>query len=224
MHRILLLALASACVAALGGCAPFQTHTPPLQPQTPPVVAQPTMASAGGSLFIPNQHVSLFQDHRLWHPGDLVTIDIAQNASASTSDGSNLQKSSSANLGISSVLGFRPRAGKFSPSVAANSALGSKGAGSSTASTSVAADVTAMVTRVEANGVLQIAGRTNVNVDGNVRTVEITGFVRPQDIDAANVVSSDSVADMNVQYVGVGPTESAQRIPWGIRWLAKYWP
>lgn len=224
MRRTLLFTLASACLVALGGCAPFQTHTPPLQPQTPPVVAQPTMASAGGSLFIPSQHVSLFQDHRLWHPGDLVTIDVAQNASASTSDGSNLQKSGSASAAVTNVLGFTPHAGKFNPSVASSSAFGSKGAGSSTASASVAADVTAMVTRVEANGVLQIAGRTNVNVDGNVRTVEITGFVRPQDIDASNVVSSNSVADMNVQYVGIGPTESAQRVPWGIRWLAKYWP
>lgn len=217
-------ALGAAAAAALAGCAPFQTVTPPLQPQTPPAIAQPMVASVNGSLFIPGAHVSLFKDHRLWHPGDLVTIDIAQNATASTTDGSNLQKNSSAGLGISTLFGAKPHAGEFSPNVSSSSALQSKGTGSNSASNSVQAEVTAVVTRVEPNGVLNVAGRTNVNVDGNVRTVEITGLVRPQDIGPDNSVSSDAIADMNVQYVGIGPTESAQRIPGGLRWLAKFWP
>lgn len=223
MIRLAPALVAAAVAAMLAGCASFASSTPPLRPQAPPVVATPSVASVNGSLFIPDAHVSLFKDHRLWHPGDLVTINIAQNASASTSDGSNLQKGSSVGLGVTTLLGIKPHVGKFNPSVAANSSMQSKGTGSSSASASVQAQVTAMVTQVEANGVLNLAGRTNVNVDGNVRTVEITGFVRPQDIGPDNVVSSDSIAGMNVQYVGVGPTQGSQKVPGGIRWLAKFW-
>lgn len=208
----------------LAGCASHPPASQPLPPQSLPVLAEHAVASAHGSLFMPGAHVSLFKDHRLWHPGDLVTIDIAQNSSASTSDGSNLDHTSGVSVAVPTLFGVTPHIGKLSPDVSASSSLKSKGSGSNTASNSVQALVTAVVTRVEANGVLQLAGRTNVNVDGDIRAVEITGFARAQDIGSDNVVSSNDIANMNVQYLGDGPTQGAHHVSGFIRWLENIFP
>jgi len=217
-------------LAALGGCA----TTPPtqnayLKPQALPVTPQSPPASENGSVFAPNAHVSLFQDHRLWRAGDLVTIDIAQNASASTDDNSQLQRQASTDNSVSAFMGvpltFGHHAGQqFSPSFKTSDNTNFKGKGQTSASNQVQGQVTAVVTRVEANGILALRGRTDVNISGDVRSIDITGYARPQDIGPDNTVSSNDLANMNVQYVGQGPMQTAHHVPWLQNILNKYWP
>lgn len=216
--------------AALGGCA---THPPSpqayLKPQKLPVKPQSPPQAHNGSLFASNAHVSLFQDHRLWRAGDLVTIDIAQNASASTNDNSQIQRQSSNNLSAKALLGITPTAGhlnggQFSPTISTSSLSKFKGQGKTSASNNVQAEVSSVVTKVEPNDVLALYGRTDVNVNGDVRTIEISGYARAQDIGANNTISSNDISNMNVQYVGSGPTQSAHQVPWLTRVLNKFWP
>lgn len=216
--------------AALSGCA---THAPAdkayLKPQPLPVQAKSPTQAANGLVFSPAAHVSLFQDHRLWRQGDLVTINITQNATASTNDNAQLQRQSSAKDGVSAFLGvpltFGHHAGQqFSPSVTTNSNSKFNGKGQTSASNAVDGQVTAVVTQVEANGVLGLSGRTDVNIDGEVRTIQINGYARQQDIGPDNAVSSNQLANMTVQYVGRGATETAQRVPWMQNVLNHVWP
>lgn len=217
-------------LALLGGCAtkpPAQKSY--LKPQPLPVSPQSPPQPEQGSVFSPVAHVSLFQDHRLWRAGDLVTIDIAQNATASTNDDSQLQRQSSSNISAQALLGINPSFGgyngqKFSPTFSTSDATKFKGQGQTSASNSVQAQVTAMVTKVEPNGIIALNGRTDVNINGDVRTIDITGYARPQDIGPDNTVSSNDLSNMNVQYVGAGPTQSAHQVPWLINLLNKFWP
>lgn len=219
-----------ALLALLAGCA----TTPPgpkayLKPQSLPVAPQRASQPADGSVFSPTAHVSLFQDHRLWRAGDLVTIDIAQNASASTDDNSQIQRQSSTNASVAAFLGvpvtFGHHAGQqFSPSFDMTGNNKFKGQGLTSASNSVVAQVAAVVVQVEDNGILAVRGRTNVNVNGDVRAIAITGYIRPEDVGPDNTVSSNDIADMNVQYVGVGPTQTAHQVPWLQNTLNHYWP
>lgn len=214
----------------LAGCA----TTPPskhayLKPQPLPVKPQSTPKATDGSVFSSTAHISLFQDHRLWRSGDLVTINIAQNATASTNDNSQLQRQSSSAISAKALLGINPVAGhlngsQFSPTINTSDSTKYKGKGQTSASNSVQAQVTAMVTKVEPNGILALNGRTDVNVNGDVRTIEITGYARPQDIGPNNTVSSNNLSNMNVQYVGKGPTQSAHTVPWLLRLLNNFWP
>lgn len=214
----------------LGGCA----TTPPgpkayLKPQLLPVEPGLSPQPANGSVFSPTAHVSLFQDHRLWRVGDLVTIDIAQNASASTDDKSQVQRQSSTTASVAAFLGvpatFGHYAGtQFSPSFDMSGDNNFKGQGLTSTSNSVVAQVAAVVIQIEDNNILAVRGRTNVNVNGDVRAIAITGYIRPEDIGPDNTVSSNDIADMNVQYVGVGPTQSAHHVPWLQDTLNHYWP
>lgn len=229
MQRVV-MALALLSVALLSGCATrAPTSKAYLKPQPMPVKPQSPPSASNGSVFPPAAHVSLFQDHRLWRAGDLVTIDIAQDATASTNDNAQLQRQSTTNDSVTAFLGvpltFGHHAGQqFQPSFNTDSNNQFKGQGQTSASNTVQGQVTAVVIRVEPNGVLQLRGRTDVNIDGEVRTIQITGYARQQDIGPDNTVSSNGLANMNVQYVGVGATETAQRVPWLQNALNHFWP
>lgn len=98
------------------------------------------------------------------------------------------------------------------------------GAGSAAASNDVSGEVEAVITQVDPNGTLALSGRTNVNVNGNVSSVVVTGYASPDDITANSTISSNNIADMNVQYVGNGPINEAHQVPWLQQILSKAWP
>ncbi|MGN8158775.1 flagellar basal body L-ring protein FlgH [Salinisphaera sp. RV14] len=222
--------LTLAALAALAGCAtnPPAQHAY-LKPQAMPVKPQSSPKATGGLVFSSRSHVSLFQDHRFWRSGDLVTVNIAQNATASANDNAQLQRQSSVNDSVSAFLGVPLTVGSlngspFKPSFNTSSNNQFKGKGQTSASNQVQGQVTAVVTQVEPNGVLSLRGRTDVNIDGEVRTIQITGYARQQDIGPNNTVSSNNLANMNVQYVGTGAMQTAQRVPWMENVLNKIWP
>lgn len=228
--RGIMVAMAIAGMGVLTGCATQPpAHRAYLKPQSMPVKPESSPKATGGLVFSARSHVSLFQDHRLWRAGDLVTINITQNATASTNDNAQLQRQSSVNDSVSSFIGVPLQFGSlngspFKPSFNTSSNNKFKGQGQTSASNQVQGQVTAVVTQVEPNGVLSLRGRTDVNIDGEVRTIQITGFARQQDIGPDNTVSSNNLANMNVQYVGAGATETAQRVPWLENLLNKFWP
>ncbi len=55
-------------------------------------------------------------------------------------------------------------------------------------------------------------------------TYIVTGYASPDDITANATISSNNVADMNVQYVGNGPINDAHRVPLLQQVLDVIWP
>ena len=55
-------------------------------------------------------------------------------------------------------------------------------------------------------------------------SIVVTGYASPDDIAANTTISSNNVADMNVQYVGNGPINAAHQVPWLQQVLSKAWP
>ncbi len=52
----------------------------------------------------------------------------------------------------------------------------------------------------------------------------ISGVVRPSDIQADNSVSSNLIADAQVEYTGRGPVADKQRPGWFTRFFDWVWP
>ena len=103
----------------------------------------------------------------------------------------------------------------FAPNIGTTSDQEYNGAGSAAASNDISGQVEAVITQVDPNGTLALSGRTNVNINGNVTSIVVTGYASPDDITANRTISSNKVADMNVQYVGDGPILSgAHTVPW----------
>jgi flagellar L-ring protein FlgH len=222
-----LLPLAAA--AGLAAC----THAPlpisMVKPAEFPVTVAPQVASTDGSVFPSATSGSLYEPRRDWRPGDLVTINIVTSATAANNDNASLSRKGTINNTLTSFMGVPLTFGSFkgtpfSPNINTSSDQEYTGAGAATASNDVTGQVEAVITHIDPNGTLALAGRTNVNINGNVTSIVVTGYASPDDIAANTTISSNNVADMNVQYVGNGPINDAHQVPWLQQILSKVWP
>lgn len=228
--RPIIRVAAIACLTLVAGCAttaPGKLYF--VKPSRFPVQVQPTADASLGSVFPPEATGSLYSNQRFWQTGDIVTVAVTLASSAQDNSSGGINKSSTLNLAVTKLFGVPPEIGSvagvpFSPSFAWGSNQQFSGTGSSSTSNSVTTNIAAVVTGVEPNGVLALSGRTNVNINGNVTGIEVTGYARPQDIGPNNTVSSDQLADANIQYVGTGPANSAQHVPWLQGIVSKYSP
>ncbi|MGM0369041.1 MAG: flagellar basal body L-ring protein FlgH, partial [Bacillota bacterium] len=66
------------------------------------------------------------------------------------------------------------------------------------------ADMTVKVVEKTTNGNLKIAGTKELDINGEKQQIEITGSVRPADIEADNTVESRYLANVNINYSGKG--------------------
>jgi flagellar L-ring protein FlgH len=222
------LAMLGSC--ALAGCATTAPGPAAIvKPAEFPVNVQPQAMSTDGSVFPASESGSLYEPRRDWRPGDLVTIDIVTSSTAADTDTDSLKRAGTVNNTLTSFMGVPLNFGSFngspfSPSISTSSNQTYAGAGSAAGTSNITGQVEAVITRVDPNGTLALAGRTNVNVNGNVTSILVTGYASPDDIAANTTISSNNVADMNVQYVGNGPINAAHQVPWLQQVLSKAWP
>ena len=218
------------CLGLLGGCA---TKAPGSQALVPasvfPISVSRGPTAEDGSVFPSASSGSIYEPKRDWRAGDLVAIDIVTSTTAVNNDAASLKREGTIANSVTSFFGvplnFGSLAGTpFSPTINTSSSNAYDGTGSETASNNITGEVEAVVTRVDPNGTLALEGRTNVNVNGNVNAIVVTGYASPDDITANATISSNNVADMNVQYVGNGPINDAHRVPLLQQILAKIWP
>ncbi len=215
------------CLAA---CATEAPSARSLVPATAFPIAVPRGPVAeNGSVFPATSSGSLYEPKRDWRPGDLVAIDIVTTTSATNNDATTLSRDGTVSNSVTSFFGvplnFGSLAGTpFSPNISTASSNKYAGSGTEAASNTISGTIEAVVTRVDPNGTLALEGRTNVNVNGNVTALVVTGYASPQDITANATVSSNNVAGMNVQYVGNGPVNDSHQVPLLQQVLDKIWP
>lgn len=210
---------ALAALLALAACATKPPGPPALvQPASFPIDVQPPVPVMEGSVF-PATSGSLYEPRRNWREGDLVTIDIVTSSIANNTDNAALKRTGTINDSMTSFMGVpmsfgHINGGSLQPEIAATSDQEYTGTGSASAANNISGQVEAVITHVDANGTLALAGRTNVNINGNVVSIVVTGYASPDDIAANTTISSNQVADMNVQYVGNGPVSGGHDVPW----------
>lgn len=224
------LVLGVLCAGVLAGCAtkaPGKAYF--VKPSSFPVQVQTQPEVADGSVFPVDSTGSLYGNQSFWQTGDIVTINVTLSTTAQDNDAGTLAKTSSVNDSVSGILGIAPQFGflngsRFSPSIGLSNKQSFSGKGATSGSNSVTTELAAVVTGIEPNGVLALKGHTNVNINGNVTGIEVTGYARPQDIGPNNTLNSSQLADANIQYVGVGAVNSAHHVPWLESTISRYSP
>ena len=162
--------------------------------------------------------LELFRDHRAWQVGDIVTIAITQNASATKNVSQNLGRSDSiastlSNLfGLPTAFGHSSKSTQFNPNISYNSANTLAGSGATAQSDSVATTVSAMVRRIQPNGDLVVAGSDEIKLVGGKEFIRIAGVVRPEDIQFGNIIDSTQMADAQIEFSGDGETYLAPKM------------
>ena len=167
-----------------------------------------------GSLYTSQSYFAdLARDPRASRVGDLLTVIVAENASALTSGATSQSRNSDTDASIGSLFGrmgaLRPLPNLFNQS--RESSL--DGQASTSRQTNVTAVITAHVTHVMPNGNLVIEGAKEVAVNSERQLVWIRGVVRQPDLQQDNSVGSDRIAMLDLRVNGRGVVAAAIKRP-----------
>jgi flagellar L-ring protein precursor FlgH len=232
----------SACLAVLGfalsACSAVDRlenigEAPKLSPVTNPVmqkgyqpVTMPTEQAPAGprmanSLWTPGSR-SFFHDPRASHVGDILTIDITIADAAKLSDTTSRTRANSDDANLTNFFGLESELANALPNAADPSSLvkmGSNtsnvGSGSVNRSENVNLTLAGLVTQVLPNGNLVVNGHQQVRVNYELRDLQISGIVRPEDITSNNTVNLSQIAEARVSYGGKGQITDVQQPRYG---------
>jgi len=184
--------------------------TPPPAPPTP------------GSLWTDTGRLAdMVADYKASRVGDLVTISVAQNLSASSTGNVATNRTFSASSGITALPGNLKTtsvSNLFSPS----SAQALTGKAQATSQTSLSTTLTGRVAAVLPTGTLVVEAEREITMNNQHETVILRGLVRPGDLDATNTVASNSVGDLEVEVKGKGIISEGTRPPNPIvKWILR---
>jgi flagellar L-ring protein FlgH len=163
------------------------------------------------SLYQENTYKPLVSDFKAHHRGDVVTVMVVENSSASST--ANTSTGRDANVGFDIETPGKSRIGgiKF------NNQL--DGRGQTLREGKVLAQITVTVRDITDNGDLLVAGEQLLEVNNERQQIKVEGRIRPQDLSDANVVLSTRIADAKISYVGYGDLSDRQRPGWWHRVL-----
>lgn len=178
-------------------------------------------ASDGSSLWTAGTE-SLFGDRRAAKRGDILTVVIEIDDSASISNSTGRSRSGQQKSGLPDFFGLPQRANESLPGGASmaeafetKSSSTFKGNGSVTRNEKLTLRIAATVVEELPNGVLKVEGQQEVRVNFEMRELIVTGYVRPSDISRENEITYDKIAGARIAYGGRGQITDMQQPTYG---------
>lgn len=215
---ILLTCCLAACASAppphpIAKAVPMPTPVPPPSPSLAPGVSTGSLWSQSAS--------SLFRDIKAVKVGDIVTITVSEESTASKTAATQTSRNKTFNgaftfagagagaTGVNNPVGaasLGPYDGKFGSTF--------DGSGTTSRADSMSAYMTATVVDVLPNGNLLIRGSRWTKVNNEMQQIILEGVIRPMDITRNNTVLSQSIADAKIFLVGKGSVAQHQKPGW----------
>jgi flagellar L-ring protein precursor FlgH len=181
-----------------------------------------------GSVMLASGSMSLFQDNTNFEIGDIITIILEENTNAKKNAKTSTSKSSSGKIDSPVMFGLTPKIGgilssKFGGpgdlSFGYGGENGWEGDGSSSQSNSLNGEISAFVVEKFANGNLRIEGTKKLLINQGEENINISGIVRPEDINSSNTIKSTKVANANIKYFGNGSVGDSNKMGWVSRFF-----
>jgi flagellar L-ring protein precursor FlgH len=236
--RIALLVLLPGLLPGLlGGCGSLQrlsevgrppVMTPSSDPTKEPAWRPVSMPMPTAQVAEPQANAlwragsrAFFKDQRAAQVGDIVTVLISIADSANMQDNSTTTRNGSENMGMKNMFGLETQIPKWfagaNPAslVGTSSDNGNTGKAQVTRNETVTLRLAGVVTQVLPNGNLAVTARQEVRVNHELRELQVTGVIRPQDIASNNTVSHDRLAEARISYGGRGQLTEVQSPRWG---------
>ena len=207
MHKIV-----PVLVIMLSGCAQHNADRvsidfEPMYPQEMPLVET---NNRSGTIFNATRGNLFSMESRAQMVGDIITVQFAESFQATKSQNAATAKSNDSSISLPTALGTPELSTKLGSSLA-NTFSGS---GSSAQSNSLNGQVSVHVVRVFQNGNLEILGQKKLTLNNGDEYIRVHGIVRPKDINEKNIVSSDRIANANIQYIGAGDIAASGKKGW----------
>jgi flagellar L-ring protein precursor FlgH len=219
------LLLAAACALLLAACAwsPVREHLEHPAP-APRAAAVPAPAPGNGAIY----HASagswaLFEDRRPRSVGDILTVLVRENSSASKASAANASRDGKLAAQVDAVP--RALAGLvrgLDAGASGSNALTAKGGAN--ASNSFNGTITVTVAELLANGNLVVGGEKQMLINQGTESIRFSGVVDPRTIGAGNTVLSTQVADARIEYSARGFIDEAETMGWLQRFFLNVLP
>ena len=165
---------------------------------------------------------SLFGDRRARRRGDILTVVIEIDDEAKIANSTTRGRTGEDSVSISTLYGLAagaisrfPLDLKLDPAVDTSGQTSSTGDGAVTRNEEVTLRLAATVEGVLPNGHLVIRGSQEVRINFELRDLQVSGIVRPEDISRQNVITYDKIADARIVYGGRGQLTDMQQPRYG---------
>jgi flagellar L-ring protein precursor FlgH len=153
------------------------------------------------------------RDVRASQVDDVLTIVVAEQASAVTSGSTKTQRNSSTKNSVASLAGITKATGPLANLAEISGQTQLDGQGTTSRTTTLTTILTARVIAVLPNGALVVEASKDIQINSERQAIVVRGVVRPADIDATNSVQSNRLADLEVRVNGKGVVGDAIRRP-----------
>ncbi|QTM69445.1 flagellar basal body L-ring protein FlgH [Buchnera aphidicola (Hormaphis cornu)] len=215
----------------LSGCTTISTNKI-IEDNTiivPSTLPSKTMNGAIFQEFISNNnhYTSLFEDYRPHNIGDIMSIVLEENISASNSSSENISRHGNTNLGLTAIPGpFNRFLGNNANKTEIDgfSKNTFSGTGSNSAKNYFIGTITVTVKEVLSNGNLRVIGEKQIAINQGIEFIRFSGTVNPNDISKNNSVISTKVADSRIEYLSHGYVNEVHRMGWLQRLLLNIVP
>jgi flagellar L-ring protein precursor FlgH len=219
-NTLAMVAIAGALTAAP---LPAKSKAPTPPPQPSPLdryVTEAEVRSAGNGAATPgsiwqagSRLADAARDVRASQVDDVLTVVVAEQASAVTSGVTKTQRTTSTKNSITALAGVTKAAGPWANLVGMSGDTQLNGQGTTSRTTTLNTILTARVTHVLPNGALLIEATKDIQINAERQTITVRGVVRPADIDPTNSVQSNRLGDIEVHVNGKGVVGDSIRRP-----------
>jgi flagellar L-ring protein precursor FlgH len=197
------------------------TKDPKWRPLTMPGPAPLPSPREANALWRPGSR-AFFKDQRAAQVGDIITVLVNMKDSANLTNDTTASRTSSETAGLPNLFGLEsivPKTVTMSSLVSGSSGNTNVGSGQIQRNEAVTLRLAGIITQVLPNGNLVVAARQEFMVNSELRDLEVTGVIRPQDIGSDNTVPHDRMAEARISYGGRGNLTDLQRARWGQQML-----
>lgn len=239
MKKILLISITIiSATFLLSGCTanltdPEIDFEPPVYVEQMPALEEQQNFASTGSIFGQGDN-PLFSDHKAMHVNDIVTVAISENAQSSNTGARALSSTDSSNLGggafsstgaNSTVTSAADTLNGFtSVGFETDSTSNFSGQGSATKDASFTTTISARIVKILSNGNYFISGKREILIDDQKQVIQISGVIRPYDIDQDNNIDSSKMSEAKILYKTEGDMDRATKQGWGTKMVQAIWP
>ncbi len=197
------------------------TRDPHWRPVTMPMPRAETIPSEPASLWRSGSR-AFFKDQRAAQVGDIITILVNTADAADVQNATGATRTGTETEGLPNLFGLEAALPKLlgkavsaSTLVNASSTNSNNGTGTIKRNETVTLRLAGVVTQVLPNGNLVVAARQEMRVNSELRELQVSGVIRPQDIASDNTVPHDRMAEARISYGGRGTLTELQTPRYG---------
>lgn len=199
-------------VLLLGGCAHLPRPSVVGEQEQVDIPAPPPPVANGSIYQASRGYHPLFEDRRPRLIGDVLTIVLDEQVSASKNARSNAGRSGGASFETDQLPEALEKLAEYGFVISGKNDF--EGGGGSQANNSFTGTITVTVLDVMGNGNLRVRGEKQIGINQGVEFIRFSGVVDPSAIRGDNSVLSTRVADARIEYVGDGYINEAQHMGW----------